>query len=219
MRYRGRIAAPAARFASARFEMYPKARLDALTDGVFAVAMTLLVLDIRLPEDFHPHDQREFILGILRLWPKFLPYVISFSVLSFRWLASIHVTTISDMVSSSYARWWLLYLFFITCVPFTSFVIGRYPHVPPAIWLYAGNAALIAAVSARMLALLPDIEWGKHVEVRRQSLGILFLSAVVAIGISFIYPRLAMLAMALNLLTPLQLHWHRRRAQRRQATP
>ena len=213
MRYRGTDAAASASFVSARFEMYPKARLDALTDGVFAVAMTLLVLDIRLPEDFHPHDQREFIVGVLNLWPKFLPYVISFFVLGFRWLAGVHVTTKSDAVSSSYARWWLLYLLLITCVPFTSFVIGRYPYAPPAIWLYAGNAALIAAISARMLALLPDIEWGKHVEVRQHALGLLFVSALLAIGISFVYPRLAMWAMALNLLTPLQLHWHRLRAQ------
>jgi uncharacterized membrane protein len=33
--------------------MYPKARLDALTDGLFGVAMTILVLDVRLPDDFH----------------------------------------------------------------------------------------------------------------------------------------------------------------------
>ena len=36
--------------------MYPKARIDALTDGIFAVAMTILILDVRLPEDFHPVD-------------------------------------------------------------------------------------------------------------------------------------------------------------------
>lgn len=35
---------------------FAKARLDTLTDGVFSVAMTLLVLDVRLPEDFHPAD-------------------------------------------------------------------------------------------------------------------------------------------------------------------
>lgn len=34
--------------------MYPKARIDALTDGVFAVAMTILVLDVRLPDDLIP---------------------------------------------------------------------------------------------------------------------------------------------------------------------
>jgi uncharacterized membrane protein len=35
--------------------MYPKARLDALTDGLLGVAMTILVLDVRLPDNFHPH--------------------------------------------------------------------------------------------------------------------------------------------------------------------
>ena len=35
--------------------VYPRARLDALSDAVFGVAMTLLVLDVRLPEEFHPH--------------------------------------------------------------------------------------------------------------------------------------------------------------------
>src|SRR5579862_2301769 len=35
--------------------MFSKARLDTLSDGIFGVAMTLLVLDVRLPENFHPH--------------------------------------------------------------------------------------------------------------------------------------------------------------------
>jgi hypothetical protein len=40
-------------------DMFPKARLDALHDGIFSVAMTLLVLDVRLPEEFHPRDGTE----------------------------------------------------------------------------------------------------------------------------------------------------------------
>ena len=54
--------------------MYPKAWLDALSDGIFAVAMTLLVLDVRLPEDFHPQNAAELLSGLNSLWPKFLPY-------------------------------------------------------------------------------------------------------------------------------------------------
>jgi uncharacterized membrane protein len=38
--------------------IYPRARLDALTDSVFGVAMTLLVLDVCLPEEFHPSPLR-----------------------------------------------------------------------------------------------------------------------------------------------------------------
>ena len=34
--------------------MFSRARLDTLSDGIFGVAMTLLILDVRLPEDFHP---------------------------------------------------------------------------------------------------------------------------------------------------------------------
>jgi uncharacterized membrane protein len=41
--------------------MFSKARLDTLSDGIFGVAMTLLVLDVRLPDDFHPRDGSELL--------------------------------------------------------------------------------------------------------------------------------------------------------------
>ena len=53
--------------------MFAKARLGALTDGVFSVAMTLLVLDVRLLEDFHPANDGELLQDLASLWPKFLP--------------------------------------------------------------------------------------------------------------------------------------------------
>ena len=61
--------------------MFSKSRLDTLSDGIFAVAMTLLVLDVRLPDDFHPKDSAELLQGLFDLWPKFLPYLLSFGVL------------------------------------------------------------------------------------------------------------------------------------------
>jgi hypothetical protein len=53
--------------------MFSKARLDTLSDGIFGVAMTLLILDVRLPPDFQPRDSAELLQGIANLWPKFLP--------------------------------------------------------------------------------------------------------------------------------------------------
>jgi uncharacterized membrane protein len=182
--------------------MYPKARLDALTDGLFAVAMTLLVLDIRLPEDFHPRDQRELIAALLALWPKFFPYLISFLVLGLRWLSGITIRSRSESVDAIYVRWWLIYLLLITCVPFTTIVVGRFGHQAPAIWLYAGNTALITAVAAMMMRLTADIEPGRHVHMRHLSLAVLFASSIVAIVTSFISPNLAMWAYALNFATP-----------------
>ena len=60
--------------------MFPKARLDALNDGIFSVAMTLLALDIRLPEEFNPADGSELLQAFAKLWPKLLPYVLSFAL-------------------------------------------------------------------------------------------------------------------------------------------
>jgi len=53
--------------------MFSKARLDTLSDGIFGVAMTLLILDVRLRPDFQPKNSSELSQGIADLWPKFLP--------------------------------------------------------------------------------------------------------------------------------------------------
>jgi uncharacterized membrane protein len=53
--------------------MFSKARLDPLSDGIFGVAMTLLVLDVRLPDDFHPKDGAELLHGLFDLWPNSCP--------------------------------------------------------------------------------------------------------------------------------------------------
>jgi uncharacterized membrane protein len=113
---------------------YPRARLDALSDAVFGVAMTLLVLDVRLPDEFHPHSARELLDGLLGLWPKFFPYAMSFLVLGLRWLANVQVRTLSEWVGHEYGMWWLVYLFLITCVPFTTMVAGRFVMFASAIW-------------------------------------------------------------------------------------
>jgi hypothetical protein len=47
-----------------------------------------VILDVRLPEDFHPQDGAELVRGLLDLRPKFLPYVLSFGVLGLRGLAA-----------------------------------------------------------------------------------------------------------------------------------
>jgi len=113
--------------------MYPKARLDALSDSIFGVAMTLLVLDVRLPDAFQPHDAPELLHGLRDLIPKFLPYMLSFVVLGLRWLSNIHLRSREESCSRKYAEWWLGYHLLITCVPFTTIVVGRFVEFAPAI--------------------------------------------------------------------------------------
>jgi uncharacterized membrane protein len=187
--------------------MYPKARLDALSDAIFGVSMTLLVLDVRLPEAFQPHDALDLLHGLRELMPKFLPYMLSFVVLGLRWLSNIHLRSREESCSRKYAEWWLGYHLLITCVPFTTIVVGRFVQFAPAIWLYAGNTMLISAVSFRLLALTPSFERRDHLRDRYISLSVLIVSSLLAIGWSFVSPSQALWLLALNYISPLISRW------------
>src|ERR1700726_307935 len=100
--------------------MIPKGRLDALSDGIFAFAMTLLVLDLRLPDGFVPQNGQQLLDGLLTLTDNLIAYVISFAVLALRWLAQARVRSGPEETMVAYGRLTLVYLFFITCVPFTT---------------------------------------------------------------------------------------------------
>lgn len=190
--------------------MYPRARLDALSDGIFAVAMTLLVLDLRLPEDFHPKDAQELAEALLELVSKFIPYALSFLVLGLRWLSNIQVRSPTEHVGKDFTGWWLVYLLLVTCVPFTTIVLGRFGNLAPAVWLYAGNTALIAIVSFRLLAKTPNLENSAELRDRRISLTILTATSLATIAVSFFDPRHSLWILALNLLAPLAGRWSRK---------
>jgi uncharacterized membrane protein len=187
--------------------MYPRARLDALTDGIFAVAMTLLVLDLRLPDNFHPRDVEELLRGFRTLIPSFIPYVLSFAVLGMRWVSGVQVRTKAESFSRSFFNWWLLYMLLVTCVPFTTIVAGRFAELAPAIWLYAGNTVLIGIASFALLYHTPQIERDQFLRDRLVSLAILTGSSSLAIAWSFVNPRQALFALALNVLSPFVSRW------------
>ena len=107
-------------------ERYPTSRIDALLDGIFGVAMTLLVLDVRLAEDFHPTSAQQLLQGLVGLWPKFFPYAVSFVVLGLRWLSNVQYRPREETVSLDYCLWCLVYLLLVTCLPFSTAVIGRF---------------------------------------------------------------------------------------------
>ena len=187
--------------------MYPRARFDALSDAIFGVAMTLLVLDLRLPEDFHPHSSKELLDALWALTPKFIPYVLSFLVLGLRWQAGLQVRTKTEEFGHGYFRWWLIYLLLVTCVPFTTLVVGRFSDLAPGIWLYAGNTALIGIAAFGLLVYTPMVERDEFLRDRQVSLAVLIASSLIAIAWSFVNPRQALWALALNAFAPLIGRW------------
>ena len=181
-----------------------KTRLDALADAMFGVAMTLLIVDIRLPETFDPKSGAELVNAIAELQSKFLVYVITFFVVGMRWLGNSKLAAGQETVTGQFARWTLLHLFLITCLPFSTMLIGRYSELAPSVWVYAANLGLAALVAIRLNAIADRENWyteGLHQGTA--SLWLLLASAVLSVIISLFDPSWAMLAYLLNFASPL----------------
>jgi uncharacterized membrane protein len=186
--------------------MYPKSRIDALTDGVFAVAMTILVLNLTLPEA-GVRDEAALILAVKGLWSRFFPYALSFYVLGSTWLSNIKLRSTTEFVDRSYASWWLLYLLIATCLPFSTSIIERFTYLRPAVWLYSANMAALAAAGYRLVMLLPDLSDDEHTLDRKLSLIFLMSTSLACIALSLVVSSDALWVYLLNALPPRLSRW------------
>jgi len=177
--------------------MYPKARLDALTDGIFAVAMTLLVLELRVPDQVLSGDAALW-RALKDLWPKFFPYLLSFLVLGSSWLSKIRVRMGGEHVTRLYAIFWLANLLLVTCVPFSTMLVGRYADVPLAIWVYVGNLGLNGVTALAMVMSMREAHKGDP--ERRGGVIVLIISCALAAIIAVFTPQQALWALMLNAL-------------------
>ena len=117
-------------------------RLLTLADGIFAIAMTLLVLDLRLPET--PGVDLATRLG--SLIPRFGTFVVSFVVLGVFWFA--HHQTFHFVVRVNRTLVWLSVLFFmgVALIPFVASVLGANYDDPIALTLYGGVIGLLTVL-------------------------------------------------------------------------
>ncbi len=182
---------------------FPKARVDALSDGIFAFAMTLLVLDIRVPDDLPLTSSAELAAHLVSLSHQMLTYVISFFVLGAFWRSGIEIRPSSETVDRHTVRLALLFLFFLTTVPFSSGLVGRYGELAPAVLVYAGNMTMLAALTIAIRYL--DVE--PHRRALKSAAGgvlPLFIATAALSGlVSLVHPGLAMYAYLLNVLARL----------------
>jgi len=127
-----------------------KGRIEALTDGIFAVAMTLLVLDLRLEATAPGLDDAGLREALLALLPKLESYVISFLVLCVFWLGHHRLMHLVRGVDHPFLWRNLLFMLFITFVPFTTSLMGEHRDLDDAPLVYGINLALILAAQFLM---------------------------------------------------------------------
>lgn len=123
-----------------------KERLDALADGMFAIIMTLLVIEIRIPE-LHGDavTNMELFRELIALWPLFTSYVLSFLVLSSYWMAhNFIVSILSENMTRKLAYLNILFLSVVALIPFSSHFLGVYNDTQIAVMLFGANVMAIS---------------------------------------------------------------------------
>jgi len=115
-------------------------RLNNLSDGVFAIALTLLAFDIRLPEGVLIGDLPK---NLLELAPKFIVYLISFVVIGGAWGAQQRMLSQIKRGDGLLVWFNLFSLLFVGLLPASAALLGRYPKAFVAITCFALDVALI----------------------------------------------------------------------------
>ena len=100
----------------------PLGRLEAFSDGVFAIAITLLVLELGVSADAGEHLLR----SILDEWPSYLAYVTSFLTIGVIWLAHSGITGSLRTADATLYRVNLLVLLLVSFLPFPTKLVAEY---------------------------------------------------------------------------------------------
>ena len=114
-----------------------KGRVEAFTDGVIAIIVTIMVLELKVP---HGTDAA----ALLTLWPTFVAYAISFITVAIFWVN--HHQMFHQAKQIDHVVIWanLVWLFFLSLVPFFTAYLGESHVTPLAAMLYSGSMMVVA---------------------------------------------------------------------------
>jgi len=121
-------------------------RLAALSDGIFAVAMTLLVLDLRIPSASQVHSERELLWALGAQGPQWIAYGTSFLTLGIFWAGQ--QTQLNHLREGSRDLTWihLAFLFSITLMPLTTRLLAEFITYRTSLLFYWLNILLPGAM-------------------------------------------------------------------------
>jgi len=128
-------------------ETNPNTRLEAFCDGVFAIAITLLIIDIKIPSTEKINNTSDFWLALMHIAPSVLAFVLSFIIILITWVnhhASLKLVNKSSG-SFIYANGFMLLT--VVFIPFPTSLMGEYiltDHAAPAVILYNSTLAVQA---------------------------------------------------------------------------
>lgn len=173
-------------------------RLNFLTDGVYAIAITLLVLELKVPEHL---KTAQLLPALLDEIPKFITYLIAFSACAIGWTFTYLSHGLVRRAGAAHLLCTLVSLLAVGLIPFSSALMGEYPDSPWGVAAYAVDVGLLAGVYAVDLMLASR---GLPAHVDRRPIRLLYgtgwavagIAALAAGWLAFLSPRLCLYVIA-----------------------
>jgi uncharacterized membrane protein len=169
-------------------------RVGAFSDGVYAIAITLLVLELTVPE-----GPERLLATLVEQWPEFLGYLISFAFIGGSWLTHARMTRVMQRADTVSAGLNLLILILIGLLPFTTSLMVTHltgPDVETGVVIYGLNVLLASVALSLLLVYLGRERWLLVDDLADDDLAAMVRARWIAIGIN-------VAALAVALLQPL----------------
>jgi TMEM175 potassium channel family protein len=154
-------------------------RVAAFSDGVIAIIITIMVLELKLPETAGGGDAWSTFLAPLA--PKLAVYALSFVIVGTLWVNHHQLLGVVRRATPQLLWMNLLLLFFMSLIPLATSFLGEHPHLARAVAFYALILMLSSAVFTLLryrLGRMPEHDRG-HIQFRRATLVRSFLSTLL----------------------------------------
>ncbi|MFC1821951.1 TMEM175 family protein [Thermodesulfobacteriota bacterium] len=164
-------------------QWFKAGRLGGISDGVFAIAMTLLVLELKLPELQEPVSREVFNKALLGQSPHFISWILSFAILCRLWITQHALLEYGDKKSRGFTTMNFVFLGAISFIPFpTSLISEHYDH-PLSIIIFSVTLFIAGLAFVGMWRLLEKegLDPDKLSEMNRRVRTVIVLILVIAV--------------------------------------
>jgi len=148
-------------------------RIAALSDGVFAIAMTLLVLDLRVPATEAIHSERDLLGALAILAPRLVPYLLSFLTLGIFWVGQQTQLNYFSRADRNVTWIHVAFLLAVSLLPFSTALLAAFLSYRAALLVYWFNVLLLG------LALLASWEYAERAGLVKEDVRVELGRAVV----------------------------------------
>ena len=164
-------------------------RIEAFSDAVFAIAITLLVLEIKVPHEGSPDGLPR---ALLHLWPSYLAFLTSFCTIGMMWINHHRLFTLIQTADETLIAINLVLLLLISWVPFPTAVLAaylRHPEEGSAAVLYSGTFIIIAIIFNVLWwhgirrGHVPHKGWASHPITRQYAQGPVLYAVMFLVGL------------------------------------